>query len=46
MSARVVGDLRRIAPTYLEGVKLLGTFIVPVDRYAYRIHAEHDRWPE
>lgn len=31
------GQLRRIAPTYLEGINLRGTFNFPVARYAHRI---------
>lgn len=31
------GQLRRIAPTHLEGINLRGTFNFPVARYAHRI---------
>jgi hypothetical protein len=30
-------DLRRIAPTYLEGINLRGTFDFPIARYAERV---------
>ena len=30
-------DLRRIAPTYLEGINLRGTFDFPITRYADRV---------
>jgi hypothetical protein len=30
-------QLRRIAPTHLEGINLRGTFIFPVGRYASRL---------
>jgi hypothetical protein len=30
-------QLRRIAPTYLEGINLRGNFIFPVGRYASRL---------
>jgi hypothetical protein len=30
-------DLRRIAPTHLEGVNLRGTFDFPIARYAHRV---------
>jgi hypothetical protein len=30
-------DLRRIAPTYLEGINLRGTFDFPIARYADRV---------
>lgn len=31
------GDLRRVAPTNIEGINLRGTFDFPVDKYAQRI---------
>jgi hypothetical protein len=33
----VTGDLRRIAPTNIEGVNLRGTFDFPVEKFAQRI---------
>ncbi len=30
-------DLRQIAPTYLEGINLRGTFEFPIARYAHRL---------
>jgi hypothetical protein len=30
-------ELRRIAPTYLEGINLRGTFDFPIARYADRV---------
>lgn len=33
----VTGDLRRIAPTNIEGVNLRGTFDFPVEKFAKRI---------
>lgn len=36
-SSLQASDLRRIAPTYLEGINLRGTFDFPIARYADRV---------